>query len=198
MADKRHILRRTAAFLTALVFTVRIASVGVVIAEEVTSAEMPVTVTIAPETEPAGTDPAETEAPVSVAGTETETGVQATESETSLQQAETNKVSEMITAGSVLITSGSVSETEAEAAGPANRRNINIRIKINGSSDYRPSLILEKLFYQVKLLNFTTTIMSVEDTAVIEAEVLGEARKTQPPDAHHHQHLHPAGCHSHA
>ena len=46
MADKKHILRRTAAFLTALVFTVRIASVGVVIAEEVTSAEMPVTVTI--------------------------------------------------------------------------------------------------------------------------------------------------------
>ncbi|MBQ5989823.1 MAG: hypothetical protein IJL67_10045 [Oscillospiraceae bacterium] len=174
MADKRHILRRTAAFLTALVFTVRIASVGVVIAEEVTYAEMPVTVTIAPETEPAGTDPAETETPVSAAGTEILAGIQTTESETSLQQAETNKVSEMITAGSVLITSGSVSETEAEAAGPANRRNINIRIKINGSSDYRPSLILEKLFYQVKLLNFTTTIMSVEDTAVIQAEVLGE------------------------
>ena len=175
MAEKRHLLRRTAAFVTALVFTVRIASVGVVVAEEITSADAPVTVTVGSETEPAGTVPAETDAPVSVTGTAAETGSPVTEAETSLQQqAVTNKVSEMITAGSVLITSGSVSETEAEAAGPANRRNIKIRIKIAGSSDYRPSVILEKLFYQVKLLNFTTTIMSVEDTAVIEAEVLGE------------------------
>ena len=175
MADKRHLLRRTAAFVTALVFTVRIASVGVVIAEEITSTDAPVTVTVGSETEPTGTVQAETEAPVSVAETSADTGIPAADAETSLQQqAETNNVSEMITAGSVLITSGSVSETESEAAGPANRRNIKIRIKIAGSSDYRPSVILEKLFYQVKLLNFTTTIMSAEDTAVIEAEVLGE------------------------
>ncbi|MBR3025896.1 MAG: hypothetical protein IKH71_15765, partial [Oscillospiraceae bacterium] len=172
MADKRHLLRRTAAFVTALVFTVRIASVGVVAAEEITSADAPVTVTVGSETEPVVTVP---EAPVSVVETGAETGTPATEAETSLQQfAETNEVSEMITAGSVLITSGSVSETESEAAGPANRRNIKIRIKIEGSSDYRPSLILKKLFYQVNLLNFTTTIMSAEDTAVVEAEVLGE------------------------
>ncbi|MBR3535782.1 MAG: hypothetical protein IKN85_08140, partial [Oscillospiraceae bacterium] len=57
MADKRHLLRRTAAFVTALVFTVRIASVGVVAAEEITSADAPVTVTVGSETEPAVTVP---------------------------------------------------------------------------------------------------------------------------------------------
>ncbi|WP_197021883.1 Ig-like domain-containing protein [Ruminococcus sp. HUN007] len=184
MAEKRHLLRRTAAFITALVFMGRVAPAGVIIAEEIASSEMPVTSVVNTETESAGTD-----APVSAVQTDifTQAGSvsQDTQADTagslpdetvySVQKTTGNApVPETVEAGSVIITSASLSETEAQITGPANRRNIKIRIKINGSSAYRPSLILEKLFYQVKLLNFTTTIMNVQDTAVIEAEVLGE------------------------